>query len=365
MKPEKHKPRKTKDPVSRPARPQKRGGDPASVGASQSTPERVAKRIARAGLCSRREAERWIGEGRVRVNGKVLDTPAVVVSETDLVEVDGAPIPKHERTRLWLFHKAQGLITTSKDPEGRKTVFEVLPTSLPRVVSVGRLDINTEGLLLLTNDGGLARTLELPSTGWSRKYRVRVFGKIDTLQLDSLKDGIAVDGVLYGAIEAKLDRQEGANAWLTLVLREGKNREVKRVLGALGLEVNRLIRVSYGPFQLGDLQSGEVREVRGRLLRDQLGEKLIAASNANFEAPILHHTADVTTRSPRKNRDPKAKATQKKVPKGQAKPENLNRLETSKGPKKRAAHRSGGKGNRNRPSFSKAKSRTAPGRSER
>lgn len=248
--------------------------------------ERIAKRMARAGLCSRRDAERWIADGRVAVNGKVLKTPACVVTESDSIEVDGAALPATERTRLWLYHKRSGLVTTARDPEGRKTVFSALSENLPRVLSVGRLDINTEGLLLLTNDGGLARALELPTTGWLRRYRVRAHGSVTQEALDGLKDGIAVDGVLYGSIEAELERQQGSNVWITFAMREGKNREVKNVLSALGLNVNRLIRTSYGPFQLGDLEAGEVREVRGRTLRDQLGAKLIVQSGANFDAPL-------------------------------------------------------------------------------
>lgn len=250
---------------------------------------RIAKILARAGVASRREVERMIEEGRVKLNGKVLTSPAINVSGTENIEVDDKPIAKIERTRLWLYHKPQGLVTTNHDPEGRDTVFDNLPDDLPRVMSVGRLDINTEGLLLLTNDGGLARTLELPSTGWLRRYRVRAHGKIDQDKLDSLKDGIAVDGVLYGAIEATLDRTQGANQWITMGLREGKNREIKVVLGALGLEVNRLIRLSYGPFQLGELAQGKAVEVRGRLLRDQLGTRLVAESGANFDAPLRDH----------------------------------------------------------------------------
>ena len=250
--------------------------------------DRIAKVMARAGLCSRREAEKWIEAGRVQLNGTVLETPAITVSQDDKVLVDGEPLPMRERTRLWLYHKPKGLVTTNKAPEGRPTVFARLPKDLPRVLTVGRLDINTEGLLLLTNDGGLARILELPSTGWLRRYRVRAFGKVTQADLDALSDGIAIDGVLYGAIEATLDKEQGGNIWLTVGLREGKNREVKRVLEHLGLAVNRLIRLSYGPFQLMDLADGDVREIRGRILRDQLGETLANEAGADFDAPILH-----------------------------------------------------------------------------
>ena len=250
--------------------------------------ERIAKRLARAGVSSRREAEALIADGRISVNGRVLHSPAFNVMPSDKVAIDGKPIPDVERTRLWLFHKPAGLVTTNRDPEGRKTVFDALPEGMPRVITIGRLDINTEGLLLLTNDGGLARILELPATGWLRRYRVRVHGKVDQAQLDELKNGIAVDGVFYGSMEAVLDREQGANAWLTISLREGKNREVKNVMGALGLDVTRLIRISYGPFQLADLPEGGVREIRGRALREQLGERLIEESGANFDAPILN-----------------------------------------------------------------------------
>ncbi|MDC9808157.1 MULTISPECIES: pseudouridine synthase [Rhizobium] len=253
--------------------------------------ERISKVMARAGVASRRDIERMIMEGRVTLNGRVLDTPVVNVTLADRIEVDGVPIRGIERTRLWLYHKPAGLVTTNADPEGRATVFDNLPEELPRVMSIGRLDINTEGLLLLTNDGGLARALELPATGWLRRYRVRAHGEIDQDALDKLKDGIAVDGVLYGSIEATLDRTQGSNVWITMGLREGKNREIKNVLGALGLDVNRLIRISYGPFQLGDLPEGHVVEVRGRTLRDQLGPRLIEEAKANFDAPIYNAPA--------------------------------------------------------------------------
>ncbi|NDV86075.1 pseudouridine synthase [Aurantimonas aggregata] len=249
---------------------------------------RIARRLARAGIASRRDAEGMIADGRVRVNGKVLDTPALDVTGQDIIEVDGSPLPAIERTRLWLFHKPAGTVTTNRDPEGRPTVFERLPGDMPRVLSIGRLDISTEGLLLLTNDGGLARVLELPSTGWLRRYRVRAHGTINQAKLDELRQGIAIDGVFYGAIEATLDREQGANVWLTLGLREGKNREVKRVLGHLGLDVNRLIRLSFGPFQLGDLKEGAVQEIKGKMLREQLGERLIEEAGADFEAPVTN-----------------------------------------------------------------------------
>ncbi|MBX3569920.1 MAG: pseudouridine synthase [Rhizobiaceae bacterium] len=249
--------------------------------------ERIAKRLARVGIASRRDAEELVAAGRIKVNGRVLDTPAFNVTAEDVIELDGNVLPPIERTRLFLFHKPAGVVTTNRDPDGRRTVFDVLPRDLPRVVTVGRLDINTEGLLLLTNDGGLARTLELPATGWLRRYRVRVHGKVDEKRLAELKDGIAVDGVFYGSIEASLDREQGSNAWLTIGLREGKNREVKNILGALGLEVGRLIRVSFGPFQLGELLEGHVQEIKGKMLRDQLGERLVEESGANFEADIV------------------------------------------------------------------------------
>ncbi len=232
--------------------------------------ERIAKVMARAGLCSRREAEAWIAAGRVAVNDAVISSPALNVTAADRIAVDGVPLPTRERTRLFLFHKPRGLVTTAADTHGRPTIFGALPKDLPRLISVGRLDMNTEGLLLLTNDGGLTRALELPETGWLRRYRVRAHGKVTQLQLDRLRHGIEIDGIRYGAIEATLEREQGANVWLMFAMREGKNREVKNVLGHLGLAVNRLIRVSYGPFQLGDLPPGAVEEVKTRTLREQL-----------------------------------------------------------------------------------------------
>ena len=242
--------------------------------------------MARAGLCSRREAEGWIAAGRVAVNGKAIASPALNVTASDRIEVDGKPLPARERTRLFLYHKPRGLVTTSADPEKRPTIFDALPKGLPRVVSVGRLDLSTEGLLLLTNDGGLARILELPETGWLRRYRVRAHGRVTQRDLDALRPGVTIGGIRYGAIEASLDRDQGANVWLTFAIREGKNREVRNVLEHLGLKVNRLIRVSFGPFQLGDLPEGAVEEVRTRHLREQLGERIAAAAGADFSGPM-------------------------------------------------------------------------------
>lgn len=232
--------------------------------------ERIAKRLARAGLCSRRDAERWIAEGRIAVNGTVLDSPAFVVRPGDIILADGKPIPEPEPARLWRYHKPAGLVTSARDEKGRATVFDKLPESLPRVVSIGRLDLTTEGLLLLTNDGELARFLEMPTTGWTRRYRVRVFGEVNEVALSNLAKGPTIDGVKYGPIEATLDRIQGRNAWLSVALKEGKNREIRRVMESMDLQVNRLIRVSYGPFQLGKLEEGAVEEVPKRVVREQI-----------------------------------------------------------------------------------------------
>ena len=236
--------------------------------------DRIAKLMARAGLCSRRDAERWITQGRVSVNGKVLTSPAVNVTEDARVVVDGKPLPLAEPTRLFRYHKPRGLLTTHKDPQGRPTVFDRLQEGLPRLISIGRLDLDSEGLLLLTNDGALARTLMLPATGWLRRYRVRVHGLADSGRLKDLAKGPRIGGVHYGAIKARLDRQQGENAWLTVSLAEGRNREIRRVFDHLGWPVNRLIRIAYGPFQLGQLKRGAIEEVPRRVLREQLGSLL-------------------------------------------------------------------------------------------
>jgi 23S rRNA pseudouridine2605 synthase len=236
--------------------------------------ERIAKRIARAGLCSRRDAEAWIRAGRVAVNGTPVLTPATVVSDDDRIAVDGQPLPEVARPRMWRYHKPAGLVTTHRDPQGRPTVFQALPTSLGRVVSVGRLDLTSEGLLLLTNTGALARKLELPATAWTRRYRVRAHGAVTPERLSVLAQGITLEGIRYGPIEATLDRVQGANTWLTVSLKEGKNREVRRVLEHLGLTVNRLIRIAFGPFQLGTLAVGEVAPIPAKVMREQLGALL-------------------------------------------------------------------------------------------
>ena len=233
--------------------------------------ERIAKVIARAGICSRRDAEKLIAEGRVAVNGEKITTPALRVGEDALIAIDGKPVPAAEPTRLWRYHKPAGLVTSHRDPEGRATVFANLPKGLPRVLSVGRLDINSEGLLLLTNDGELARKLELPSQGWVRRYRARLFGKVTQEDLSKLAKGITVDGVHYGPVTAELERAKGPYAWVTLSLKEGKNREVKRLMEHLGLKVARLIRVSFGPFHLGHLPEGAAEEIPGKVWREQLG----------------------------------------------------------------------------------------------
>ena len=282
-------PRNRPERRDRPARP--RPAPPAGDRERPRPPggeaDRIAKVIARAGLCSRREAEDWIVAGRVAVNGAVIASPALNVTARDRISVDDEPLPQRERTRLFLYNKPRGLVTSNADPEGRPTIFDRLPKHLPRLLTVGRLDIGTEGLLLLTNDGGLARVLELPDTGWLRRYRVRALGRVTQADLDTLRDGVTVEGVHYGPIEATLDREQGSNVWLTFAIREGKNREVRNVLGHLDLQVNRLIRVSYGPFQVGELAEGEVEEIRTRVLREQLGERVAEQANADFSGPII------------------------------------------------------------------------------
>ena len=240
---------------------------------TQDTPQgdRIAKVLSRSGIASRREAERMIEAGRVSVNGKTINSPALNVTPKDRIVVDGKEVAEPEPPRLWLYHKPAGLVTTESDEKGRETVFDALPEDLPRVMSVGRLDLNSEGLLLLTNDGEIKRRLELPSTGWLRRYRVRIHGSVSEAKLDQLREGITVDGLSYQPMIVQFDRQQGANAWLTVAIREGKNREIRRAMEAIGVTVNRLIRLSYGPFQLGSLKEGEVEEVRRKVLRDQLG----------------------------------------------------------------------------------------------
>jgi 23S rRNA pseudouridine2605 synthase len=272
---------------ARPERARPKGARPSSAGDAPSHADRIAKVMARAGLCSRRDAEDWIAAGRVAVNGQTIASPAVNVTARDRVTIDGKPMPQRERTRLFLYNKPVGLVTTNADPQGRSTVFDALPAGLPRLMSVGRLDIGTEGLLLLTNDGGLARVLELPDTQWLRRYRVRAHGRISQAELDRLRDGISIDGVSYGPIEATLEREQGTNMWLGFAIREGKNREVRNVLGHLGLQVNRLIRVAFGPFELGELREGTVVEVETSALRAALGEALAAEAGCDFASPVI------------------------------------------------------------------------------
>lgn len=249
-----------------------------------STPkgERIAKVIARAGICSRREAERYIEQGRVALNGQVLTSPAVTVLPQDKITVDQKPLPEKERTRVWRYHKPAGLITSHKDPEGRPTVFDSLPETLPRVISVGRLDLNSEGLLLLTNDGELARRIELPSTGWVRRYRVRIHGDMTPEISAKLAQGVVVDGVRYAGVQVVTDKKQGTNTWLTVSLKEGKNREIRKLMEFFGFKVTRLIRVSYGPFQLGTLPKGGVDEINAKVLHEQIGKM------ADFTPPPRH-----------------------------------------------------------------------------
>jgi 23S rRNA pseudouridine2605 synthase len=262
---------------------------------SEKTGERIAKVMARAGLASRREAEAWIAAGRVSVNGAVIASPALNVSARDTIAVDGTPLRTRERTRLFLYHKIPGLVTTHHDPEGRPTIFGAMPKHLPRVISIGRLDINTEGLLLLTNDGELARALELPATAWLRRYRVRAYGRVTQERLNGLLKGVTIDGVRYGSIEATLEREQGSNIWLGFAIREGKNREVRNVLRSLDLQVNRLIRVSFGPFELGALPDGAVEEVETDTLKQLLGTDVIANAKPDFDGPIVDHSVMIAS----------------------------------------------------------------------
>ena len=254
--------------------------------------ERIAKVLSRTGVASRREAERMIEIGDVAVNGKVITSPALNVTSADRITVNGRPVAEAEPPRLWLYYKPDGLVTSASDEKGRPTVFDNLPEDMPRVMSIGRLDLNSEGLLLLTNDGGLKRRLELPSTGWLRKYRVRVNGNPTDPDLEPLRRGITVDGDAFQPMTVVLDRHQGANAWLTVGIREGKNREIRRAMTAIDLSVNRLIRTGYGPFRLGDLEPGQVEEVRPKVLADQLG------SGATDDTPVVKAKAVVRSRKP-------------------------------------------------------------------
>lgn len=233
--------------------------------------ERLAKFMARSGVCSRREAEEYIRQERVTVDGEIVSSPVFNVEGTEKILFDGEKLPQIDKTRLWLYHKPAGLVTSHKDDQNRETVFASLPAGMPRVISVGRLDLNSEGLLLLTNNGALSRELELPKNAWSRRYRVRVHGRVDIKKLEDLKKGTVVDGVEYGSVTVILDSQNGTNSWLSVTLTEGKNREIRKLMKSVGLEVTRLIRVSYGPFQLGSLKKGEVREIPAKVLKEQLG----------------------------------------------------------------------------------------------
>jgi len=292
------------------------------AGPSGQAEERVAKALARAGVASRRDVERLIEAGRVALNGKILTTPAVKVAPGDILTVDGAVVNDAEPVRVFRYHKPTGLVTTHKDTQDRPTVFQALPEGLPRLISVGRLDLNSEGLLLLTNDGGLARALELPSTAIVRRYRARAHGRITQERLDKLKDGITVEGVHYGAIEASLDKAkdgpQGANVWITVTLSEGKNREVRRVLEAVGLKVNRLIRLSYGPFALGTLEVGQIEEVGPRVVREQLAAHIAPANLPKGDRPLF--TAKAAPAARRRGRDEVGADGKRRGPRADAPP---------------------------------------------
>ena len=309
--------------------------------------ERIAKRLARAGLCSRRDAERWIAEGRVAVNNKTLTSPACVVRAGDIVQVDGKVVAEPEPARLWRYYKPSGLVTTARDEKGRTTVFERLPPDMPRVISVGRLDLTTEGLLLLTNDGELARFLELPATGWTRRYRVRVFGEVDEKKLADLEKGPTIEGIKYGPIEAVLDRIQGRNAWLTVSLKEGKNREIRKVMEGLGLQVNRLIRVAYGPFQLGKLEEGTVEEVPKRVVREQISRFFTGADPAEEAKPKAKAAASKAAPKASASADAKAPAKAASKPRdakaGWAKAAEPKSPPRPRGPAKPAAAGAGAK----------------------
>lgn len=310
-----------------------RTGAPETGGAPKG--DRIAKVIARAGLCSRREAERMIAEGRVRLDGAVLTSPAVTVGPDSAVTVDGQPLPAAQATRIWRYHKPRGEVTTTRDPQGRPTVFGRLPEGLPRVLNVGRLDLNSEGLLLLTNDGALKRKLELPATGWLRRYRVRVHGEVDPVRLAKLAEGTRVGDVDYGPIDAKVERQTGSNAWLVVALREGKNREVRRVLEHIGLTVNRLIRIAYGPFQLGTLAPGKVEEVPGKVVGEQLGTR---------QAP--ERKIGTARAKPKKNARPRKKPAK---PRGVGKPNGGPKTKSGAKPSARPSKPGASRANRRRP----------------
>ncbi|MGZ3402556.1 MAG: pseudouridine synthase [Phenylobacterium sp.] len=357
------------DPHRTGARPSGQARTPESEAQPEAGGDRVAKMLARAGVASRREVERLIEAGRVALNGQVLTTPAVKVEAGDILTVDGAVVSDAEPARLFRYHKPIDLVTSHSDPKGRPTVFEALPPGLPRLISIGRLDINSEGLLLLTNDGGLARAMEMPQTGIVRRYRARARGRVTQERLDTLKKGITVEGVHYGAIEATLDKAkegpQGANLWITVVLAEGKNREVRRVLEALGLKVNRLIRLSYGPFALGTLLPGEVEEVGPRVIREQLSEHIAPQNLPKGDRPLWKAPAKVVAgprrgaveigrpgqavrpgKPARRTRGPAAAAGEapkkKEYKAGWAKPKPKPVIAKTGGPKRRSGGKPGG-----------------------
>lgn len=284
---------------------------PQEGGKNEVDTARIAKVIARSGLCSRREAERLITDGAVKVNGKKITSPALNVTQADIVTVRGRPLSAPEPVRLWRYHKPKGLVTSHKDPEGRPTVFESLQTRLPRVISVGRLDINTEGLLLVTTDGALARYLELPSTGWIRRYRVRANGHLTQANIEKLGAGMTVDGVHYGAVEAQVEKDQGSNSWISLALKEGKNREIKKLLAAFGLQVSRLIRVSYGPFHLGSLAKGQVDEIKPHIIANQIDKDLAIKLQLKKASTRRKQTPNGQTQNKRPHTQRKPRAARK------------------------------------------------------